>query len=178
MKNQTLTPIEVTSSWRYETLAAVSTDGQWNYRQISGGPVWAVTHVPTGRRYWTVGLDQARSETADGTAAARLEIGSQPRRGKPMVQGEFAAIRSELSARDLEAMLVYVRPHVAGVVAETLTRIGLPVDYLERYTVSVSCAGKILGAVYSASPDVWVDALRTVRPDLIPPHLERRPAAA
>lgn len=171
----TVTPIEVTGQARWGVFAAVSADGQWDYREVAGS-LWSVTHVATGRRCWVTGLDQARRDTGDGTAADRLEIGHQPRPGKPMVQGEYRAIRGELSARDLAAMLDQVRPRAGQVVAEVLTRFGLPGDYLGRRTVAPFRAGQILGAVYGAHPDVWLAALAAVRPDLVPPHLSHQPA--
>ncbi|MFE9099756.1 hypothetical protein [Actinomadura geliboluensis] len=36
-----------------------SLDVRWEYRQVTGSPSWAVTRVPTGRRYWLLSLDQA-----------------------------------------------------------------------------------------------------------------------
>ncbi|MFB4306968.1 hypothetical protein [Actinomadura sp. GTD37] len=170
-----MTPIVITDDFRGEPQAAVSTDRFWTYQQVCGPALWSVTHVPTGRRYWVAGLDQARQETGDGTAAARLELDREPRPGKAMVEGERTAIRGELTARDLTRMLDHARSHAAGMVADVLARFGLRPDRLDHRTVAPARAGQILGAVYGTAPNVWLDALRAVRPDLVPPHLDRQP---
>lgn len=169
----TLTLIDP-AEFRGQVYAATSLDGQWEYRQIGGSAVWSVTHAPTGRRYWTVGLDQARRETADGTAADRLQLDRDPRPGKPMVQGEYRAIVAELSVRDCQEMLRVLRSEVPFMVESAAARV-CP-NAVPGVPVSARTLTQMLGVVYGGEPYAWVDALAEVRPDLVPPHLDRRPA--
>lgn len=172
---QTLTPIEITGQFRYEVLSAVSTDGQWKYqRDYNIG--WSTIHVPSGRRYWTTSLDAARADTADGTANQVLAIGHEPPAGKPMVKGEHTAITAHLTPRDLEKMLkvALVADGIPELVAEVRARIGLS----PSWRMSGTSLGKALGAVYGTAPDVWLAALRAVRPDLVPPHLTQETQTA
>lgn len=164
-----LTPIEITSKFRYEVLAAVSVDRQWKYQRVSGAR-WSVTHAPTGRRYWVAGLDQARAETADGTAARLLGIDAPLPCGKPLHKGEHAAIVAELTGPDCERMLAELNRQVPFMVEGAAGRVrpnpvpGLPAPYRTLQ--------QMLGVVYGGEPWAWVDALRAVRPDLVPPHLD------
>lgn len=171
----TLTLIDP-AEFRGQVYAATSLDGQWEYRQIGGSAVWSVTHAPTGRRYWTVGLDRARRETADGTAAAFLDIDKPLPDGKPLAKGEHRAIVAELSVRDCQEMLRVLRNEVPFMVESAAARV-CP-NAVPGVPVSARTLTQMLGVVYGGEPYAWVDALAEVRPDLVPPHLHRQPAAS
>ncbi|NEA22666.1 hypothetical protein [Actinomadura bangladeshensis] len=169
-----LTPIEITGQARWGVFAAVSRDGQWDYREIAGS-LWSVTHVPTGRRYWVTGLDQAREQTGDGTAAAFLAIGKPLPDGKPLAKGEHAAITLELSTADMDRMLTQVQASEPDTVGLATSRIR-PRTELGRRMLAGDMT-RMLGVVYGHAPTAWLDALRAVRPDLVPPHIAAQAAA-
>lgn len=166
-----MTPIEITGSWRYEVLSAISTDRQWTYQHGNGR--WAVTHA-TGRRYWAPSLDQARRDTSDGTAARLLAIGKPLPDGKPLAKGEHRAIIAELSVQDCQQMLITLQAEVPYMVQSAAARVcptAIPGVPIPTRTLT-----QMLGVVYGGEPYAWVDALAAVRPDLIPPHLNHQPA--
>ncbi|HWB35196.1 MAG TPA: hypothetical protein VHA75_04135 [Rugosimonospora sp.] len=163
------------AEFRGQVYAATSLDGQWEYRQIGGSTVWSVTHVPTGRRYWVTGLDQAREQTGDGTAAAFLDIDKPLPNGKPLTKGEHMAITLELSAADMERMLTQVKASTPDTVGLATSRIRPRVEPGQRMLTGDMT--RMLGVVYGYAPTAWVDALTSVRPDLVPPHITRHAAA-
>lgn len=173
MTTPTPTPIDA-AVFRGRTYAATSLDGQWAYQQTAG-PAWSVTHVPTGRRYWTVGLDRARVETGDGTAARILDIGRPLPPGKPLARGEHRAICAELSVRDCEEMLTVLHGEVPYMVDAAVWQVAP--GAVPGLALPARGLANVLGAVYGGEPSAWVDALRVVRPDLVPPHLDVRAAA-
>lgn len=163
------TPIRV-DVHRSRIYAATSICGKWAY--LSKGALCEITHAPTRRRYWTNGLEQARRETADGTAARRLETWrTSPPPGKPMTDGEHHAIMDELSRVDCERMLAAIYTDAGMLVEAAVHRIRpntAPDALLTSRTVS-----QILGVLYGHAPDLWLSALRTRRPELVPPHLNQ-----
>jgi hypothetical protein len=164
----TPTPI-TTSRLRGQIYAAASACGRWEYVRV-GAARWAVTHVPTLRRYWAIGLDQARQGTADGTAARRLETWRKtPPPGKPMVTGEHHAITHELCPWDCEQMLAELYT-AAALLVEAAARRVRPNAAPDK-PLSANAHSQILGVIYGHHPGLWLHALHKVRPDLIPPHL-------
>lgn len=79
-----LTPVRVTATARSIATGQIvareaeSEDGTWTYHAIEsddGQPWWVVEHAPTERMAgWYLGLDSARTATADGRAQADIDL--------------------------------------------------------------------------------------------------------
>ncbi|MFV2179458.1 hypothetical protein ACFHW2_37350 [Actinomadura sp. LOL_016] len=158
MPTITLTPV---TTWEHRSAVygARSTDGIWEYHQTSDRR-YEVTHTPTGHRFWAIDLEHARQTTADAAYVGQLL--ADPPAGKPLAKAEYTAVCDELSAADARRMLQAAPSNVAEPAAN-LIRAGAPLADLHAID-----ARNAIGIVYGRASGAWLDALRTVRPDLVP----------
>ncbi|OLT12944.1 hypothetical protein BJF79_03325 [Actinomadura sp. CNU-125] len=157
MPTITLTPF---TPWEHRSAVygGRSTCGTWTY-YLTGGRC-EVTHLPTQRRFWALDIDRGREATATPEYVTLLL--ADPPAGKPLAKAELVAICDELTVSDARRMLQAAPSDVAEPAAK-LIRPGAPLAGLHAID-----AQNAIGIVYGRAPHVWLDALRTVRPDLVP----------
>jgi hypothetical protein len=87
---------------------------------------------------------------------------------KPLTKAQHVHVIRELSAREMDRILDHLTEVMPDVVEQATNRIR---PNRRRGPLTAHDLIKVLGIVYGADPTAWVDAVQSVRPDLIPAQL-------